>query len=101
MATRFVLASKACTPAPVTPSDWRPSWGKNRGRQSSRPLRKDWELVKDKVMYAALRAKFSQNEGIKRKLLNTCEREIVEHTKNDSYRGDGGDGTGKICWENC
>ena len=65
------------------------------GRQRSRPLRDDWESVKESVMYAALKAKFTQHQDLKRKLISTGNATIVEHTKNDSYWGDAGDGTGK------
>ena len=65
------------------------------GRSRQRPLRKDWEAVKDDIMREALRAKFTQNEDLKKILLETGDATLVEHTKNDSYWGDGGDGSGK------
>lgn len=65
------------------------------GRDRTRPLRKDWETVKDDVMREALRAKFTQNKELKNTLLETGDAILVEHTKNDSYWADGGDGTGK------
>jgi N-glycosidase YbiA len=65
------------------------------GRARSRPLRRDWEGVKDGVMQDALRAKFSQHPGLKAKLLATADARLVEHTKNDRYWADGGDGTGR------
>ncbi len=65
------------------------------GRSRQRPLRKDWETVKDDVMREALRAKFTQNEELKRILLETGDAELVEHTANDSYWGDGGNGSGR------
>ena len=46
-------------------------------------------------MHKALLAKFTQHEWLCRRLLSTGDRTLVEHTKNDSYWGDGGDGTGK------
>lgn len=45
-------------------------------------------------MRAGLRLKFQQNPHILEKLLGTGARTIVEHTVNDSYWGDGGDGSG-------
>lgn len=57
-------------------------------------IRPDWEHVKDQVMYDALCAKFTQNEDVRHKLLETTGR-LVEHTPRDSYWGDGGDGSGK------
>ena len=64
------------------------------GRSRKRPLRKDWESSKDGVMLDALRAKFGQHEGLRKLLLATGESPLVEHTTNDSYWGDGGDGSG-------
>jgi ribA/ribD-fused uncharacterized protein len=61
----------------------------------SRPMRKDWDLVKDYVMAYIVLEKFVQNEEIREVLLSTGEQEIVEHTENDSYWCDGGDGTGQ------
>ena len=65
------------------------------GRDRKRPLRKDWETVKDDIMREALRAKFTQNDELKKILLETGDAELVEHTANDRYWGDGGDGSGR------
>ena len=65
------------------------------GRSRSRPLRKDWESVKDQIMLEALRAKFAQHDNLKELLLNTGDARLVEHTSNDRYWADGGDGTGR------
>ena len=65
------------------------------GRERSRPLRADWESVKDDIMREAVLAKFAQHPKLLGLLLSTGEAEIVEHTKNDAYWGDGGDGSGK------
>ena len=65
------------------------------GRDRKRPLRRDWESVKDGVMLDALRAKFTQHEEPRALLLATGDARLVEHTDNDSYWADGGDGKGK------
>jgi ribA/ribD-fused uncharacterized protein len=65
------------------------------GRERSRPLRADWEAVKDDIMREAVHAKFSQHPKLLGLLLSTHDAEIVEHTTNDAYWGDGGDGSGK------
>ncbi|HSI61977.1 MAG TPA: NADAR family protein [Candidatus Saccharimonadia bacterium] len=65
------------------------------GRSRKRPLRKDWEIVKDDIMREAVRAKFSQHKELRELLLNTGDAELIEHTANDSYWADGGDGSGK------
>jgi ribA/ribD-fused uncharacterized protein len=67
----------------------------NMGRDRKRPLRKDWESAKDQVMLEAVRAKFTQHDDLKAILLGTGDAKLVEHTENDSYWGDGGDGSGK------
>ena len=67
----------------------------NLGRSRKLPLRRDWESVKEEVMLEALRAKFTQHEDLKAILLGTGDALLVEHTTNDSYWGDGGDGSGK------
>lgn len=65
------------------------------GRSRKLPLRRDWESVKDQVMLEVVRAKFTQHEDLKAILLATGDAKLVEHTANDSYWGDGGDGSGK------
>ena len=65
------------------------------GRSRERPLRQNWEAVKDDVMRDALRAKFEQHPALKSRLLGTGDAELVEHMKKDRYWADGGDGTGK------
>ena len=65
------------------------------GRDRKKPLRPDWEDVKDRIMLEAVRAKFSQHPQLASLLLSTGDAVLVEHTKNDSYWADGGDGTGK------
>jgi ribA/ribD-fused uncharacterized protein len=65
------------------------------GRSRKRPLRRDWEAVKVAVMREAVRAKFTQHDDLREVLLATGEALIVEHTDNDDYWGDGGDGRGK------
>lgn len=57
--------------------------------------REDWDAVKDRVMLDAVRAKFSQYANLRTLLLATEDAELVEHTENDSYWGDGGDGSGR------
>ena len=64
------------------------------GRDRKRPLRADWEEVKDSVMRKAVRAKFDQHPRLAAMLIATGNAEIVEHTENDAYWGDGGDGKG-------
>ena len=65
------------------------------GRNRQNPLRSDWEEVKDEVMLQAFRMKFSQNPDIAKELMATGDAIIIEHTRNDAYWADGGDGSGK------
>jgi N-glycosidase YbiA len=65
------------------------------GRDRKKPLRADWEAVKDDIMREAVRAKFRQHAELRATLLATGGAMIVEHTENDSYWGDGGDDSGK------
>lgn len=65
----------------------------SRDPVASRWVRRDWSAVKDNVMLKALRVKF-QDERLKQKLLGTKNKTLIEHTSNDSYWADGGDGRG-------
>jgi len=72
-----------------------PAKAKALGQTRRVKLREDWEQVKDDVMRDVVRAKFTQHTHILSILLGTGDALIVEHTANDSYWGDGGDGHGK------
>ncbi|MFC3195957.1 NADAR family protein [Marinicella sediminis] len=63
------------------------------GRSLS-PIREDWEEVKTQIMYEILMAKFIQNYDAREVLFSTGKNKIVEHIKNDSFWGYGGDGNG-------
>ena len=65
------------------------------GRDRKQKLRPDWEAVKVAVMTDAVRAKFTQHEPLRAILLATGDAKLVEHTANDCYWGDGGDGSGQ------
>lgn len=65
------------------------------GRDRKLKLRRDWEAVKINIMRKALSAKFNQHEDLRNLLLSTGEAKLIEHTENDAFWGDDGDGTGK------
>ena len=65
------------------------------GRERTRPLRPDWNRVRDAVMRPAVRAKFTQHPELRDALLATGTATLVEHTDNDAYWADGGDGSGR------
>lgn len=65
------------------------------GRDRKRKLRRDWESVKIGVMREAVEAKFRQHDDLRSLLLATGEATLIEHTDNDDFWGDGGDGSGR------
>ncbi len=66
------------------------------GRERSRPLRSDWEEVKDGIMRQAVLRKFETHADIREVLLVTSDELIVENSPIDYYWGCGADGSGKI-----
>ena len=65
------------------------------GRDRKRPLRADWEEMRNDVMQLATYCKFTQHPELRQLLLDTEDAWLVEHTTNDHYWGDGGDGSGQ------
>jgi ribA/ribD-fused uncharacterized protein len=65
------------------------------GRDRSNKLRRGWESGKIAVMRKALWEKFSQHPDLGKLLIGTGEAVLIEHTQNDDYWGDGGNGRGK------
>jgi ribA/ribD-fused uncharacterized protein len=72
-----------------------PSEAARLGRDRKVKLRSDWESVKDQIMREVVLAKFTQHEELRELLLSTGDATLVEHTENDGYWGDGGDGSGR------
>ena len=64
-------------------------------RKHKSEARSDWPAVKDGIMLKACMAKFEQHADLRALLLSTGDRLLFEHTTNDSYWGDGGDGSGR------
>jgi hypothetical protein len=69
-----------------------PMNAKDMTRDPQHAPRTNWDAVKDRVMYEALLAKFTQHDHLQKLLLETGDATLVEHTTNDSYWGDGGGG---------
>ncbi|MFD0590119.1 NADAR family protein [Paenibacillus sp. GCM10027627] len=67
----------------------------NSGRDRKKPLRPDWEQVKDEIMKKAVLQKFQIHSDIRETLLSTAGEELIEQTTNDYYWGCGTNGTGK------
>lgn len=72
-----------------------PKIAANIGRDRKRPLRRDWESVKDNIMRRAVLAKFEAHADIRQILLDTGDEPIIENAPSDYYWGCGADGTGK------
>jgi N-glycosidase YbiA len=72
-----------------------PKQAAEMGRDRSRPLRPDWEQVKDDIMREAVRQKFLAHKDIQQILLGTGDEELIEATTNDYYWGCGTNRTGK------
>ena len=67
----------------------------NRGRERARPLRADWEAVKDDIMRLAVARKFAAHGEPRALLLATGDEPIVENAPGDYYWGCGADGSGR------
>ncbi len=65
------------------------------GRNRAWPLRSDWEVVKDGVMFKAVLRKFEIHRELRTLLLSTGEEEIVEGAPGDYYWGSGANGSGQ------
>jgi len=72
-----------------------PRHAKDAGGDRKKPLRSDWTKVKNQIMEDVVAAKFTQHPDLNQMLLSTGNAILVEHTQNDSYWGDGGDGSGQ------
>lgn len=59
---------------------------KRLGRQIK--LRSDWELIKDKIMFEIVKAKFNQNYNLGKKLIKTYPKILIEgNIWKDTYWG--------------
>ena len=72
-----------------------PKMAASVGRDRKRPLRPDWEEVKDDIMRRGVLRKFETHASLRELLLSTGDEEIVENAPKDYYWGCGSDGTGK------
>jgi N-glycosidase YbiA len=72
-----------------------PKQAAEMGRDRKRPLRPDWETVKDDVMRRGVLTKFQTHAAIREILLSTDDDELVENAPGDRYWGAGADGTGQ------
>lgn len=73
-----------------------PKEAASAGRSSGfGPIKEDWDVARIGVMFVALTEKFKQHPALAELLLSTGHEVIVEHTVNDRFWGDAGDGTGQ------
>ncbi|GCE08624.1 NADAR family protein [Dictyobacter aurantiacus] len=72
-----------------------PKLAAEMGRDRKRPLRSDWESVKDDIMRRAVLHKFEAHAELRDLLLSTGNEEIVENAPGDYYWGIGRDGSGR------
>ncbi|GCE23820.1 NADAR family protein [Dictyobacter kobayashii] len=72
-----------------------PKLAAEMGRDRRRPLRSDWERIKDDVMRRAVLRKFESHDDLRALLLATGDEEIIEDAPGDYYWGIGRDGSGK------
>lgn len=71
-----------------------PKQAKSMGNDRSKPLRADWETVKDEIMRRGVLGKFTTHTDIRRILLETGDALIYETAPGDYYWGTGADGSG-------
>jgi len=72
-----------------------PTMAAHLGRSRKIQVRRKWNDIRVNVMHLALYEKFNQHEDLRRELVSTGTKTLVEHTENDNFWGDGGDGSGK------
>ena len=71
-----------------------PKQAKDLGQSRIIAIRKDWDSVKEGIMYRGLKQKFS-NPELRTLLLSTGKKELIENSPYDKYWGVGPNGNGK------
>jgi ribA/ribD-fused uncharacterized protein len=66
-----------------------PSAAKKKGGSKDHPLRADWDLVKETIMYRGLELKALYNEDFVSDLLASKDRTLIENSPSDYYWGNG------------
>jgi ribA/ribD-fused uncharacterized protein len=72
-----------------------PEKAKSFGATREKPIRADWDSVREEVMSKALKAKFTQHADLQAKLLATGTRPLIEANPTDAYWGYGRTKKGK------
>jgi len=71
-----------------------PKMAKKIAQDKKESIIPDWDSKKEDIMFSALYAKFTQHPELNRQLKETDKTILCEHTSDDTYWGDGGDGSG-------
>ncbi|WDE11749.1 NADAR family protein [Thalassomonas haliotis] len=71
-----------------------PKQAKDLGQTRRVPIKKNWEDIKEEVMYKGLKSKFENPELIQL-LLRTGKKELIENSPYDNYWGIGKNKKGK------
>lgn len=58
------------------------------GHNPNKPLRSDWDNVKDQIMHEAVMLKFQQHEHLGQLLLRTAPAPLIEHSTSSLYWGE-------------
>lgn len=73
-----------------------PGKAKREGNEPHPEYKANWPELKDDVMRVGIYHKFTQHPDLNEKLIiEDGDADLFEHTENDKYWGDGGDGSGK------
>jgi ribA/ribD-fused uncharacterized protein len=67
----------------------------NLGRSRKIPIKPDWDLIKDEIMFQVVLKKFQTHAALRDMLIETGNNQIVENSLNDYYWGGGLDGSGQ------
>ncbi len=92
-AQKFV-GSPDATVIPIIHAAKTPEEAAALGRCHTRQVRSDWEQVKIEIMREAVLKKFLTHTEIRKILLDTGDRLIVENSPTDYFWGCGADGSG-------
>ena len=68
---------------------------KTLGSSKEKTIRQDWDAIREDVMKKAIAAKFEQNPALKKMLLDTQNKPLIEANSSDSYWGYGRNKKGK------
>jgi len=65
-----------------------------KGRNRKEKIKRNWDKIKDNIMYEAVYAKFTQHEFLKELLISTKDAKLIEDSPTDAYWGNGANNKG-------